>query len=494
MPTASPAHAVFFPYPVQGHVASALHLAKLLHARGGVRVTFVHSERNRRRVIRSHGEGALAAGAPGFRFAAVPDGLPSDDDDDVPSDPRDLLFSIGACVPHLKKILDEAAASGAPATCVVSDVYHVLLAAREMGLPAVAFWTTSACGLMASLQCKELIDRGIIPLKDAEQLSNGYLDSTVVDWVPGMPADMRLRDFFSFVRTTDTDDPVLAVVVSTMECLRTATSAVILNTFDALEGEVVAAMSRILPPIYTVGPLPQLTAASHVVASGADPPDTPALSAASLCPEDGGCLEWLGRKRPCSVLYVNFGSIVYLTSTQLVELAWGLADSGHDFLWVIRDDQAKVTGRDGPTGVLPAEFVEKTKGKGYLTSWCPQEAVLRHDAIGAFLTHCGWNSVLEGISNGVPMLCYPMAADQQTNCRYACTEWRVGVGVGDDIEREEVARMVREVMGEEIKGKEVRQRATEWKERAAMAVVPSGTSWVNLDRMVNEVFSPRNNV
>uniref|UniRef100_A0A0E0CKP1 UDP-glycosyltransferases domain-containing protein n=1 Tax=Oryza meridionalis TaxID=40149 RepID=A0A0E0CKP1_9ORYZ len=215
-------------------------------------------------------------------------------------------------------------------------------------------------------------------------------------------------------------------------------------------------MSRILLPIYTVGPLPQLTAASHVVASGADPPDTPALSAASLCPEDGGCLEWLGRKRLCSVLYVNFGSIVYLTSTQLVELAWGLADNGHDFLWVIRDNQAKVTGGGGPTGMLPAEFVEKTKGKGYLTSWCPQEAVLRHDAIGAFLTHCGWNLVLEGISNGVPMLCYPMAADQQTNCRYACTEWRVGVEVGDDIEREEVARMVRKVMGEEIKGKEVR--------------------------------------
>uniref|UniRef100_A0A0E0JZX6 Glycosyltransferase n=1 Tax=Oryza punctata TaxID=4537 RepID=A0A0E0JZX6_ORYPU len=490
MAAASPAHAVFFPFPVQGHVAAALHLAKFLHARGGVRVTFVHSERNRRRVIRSRGVDALA-GAPGFRFAAVPDGLPSDDDDGPPDAPA-LLFSIGACVPRFKKILDEAAASGAPATCVVSDFDHVLLAAREMGLPAVAFWTTSACGLMASLQCKELIDRGIIPLKDAEQLSNGYLDSTVVDWVPGMPVDMRLRDFVSFVRTTDPDDAVLAVVASTMECLRTATSAVILNTFDELEDEVVTALSRILPPIYTVGPLPLLTATGHspphVVDCGADPPNTPDLgAAASLWPEDGGCVEWLGRKRPRSVLYVNFGSIVYLTSTQLVQLAWGLADSGHDFLWVIRDDQAAKV-----TGMLPSEFMEKTKAKGYLMSWCPQEAVLRHEAIGAFLTHCGWNSMLEAISNGVPMLCYPMGADQQTNCRYACTEWRVGVEVGDNIEREEVTRMVREVMVEEKKGREMRQRAMEWKENAAKAVVRGGTSWVNLQRLINEVFSPCN--
>ncbi|KAF0935941.1 hypothetical protein E2562_036932 [Oryza meyeriana var. granulata] len=485
MPAAAPAHAVFFPYPAQGHVAAALHLAKLLHARAGIRVTFVHSERNRRRVIRSRGAAALA-GAPGFRFAAVPDGLPLDDDD-TPPDVVALLFSIGACVPHFKKILDEAAASGAPATCVVSDIHHVLLAAREIGLPAVVFWTASACGLMASLQCKELIARGIVPLKDAEQLSNGYLDSTVVDWVPGMPADMRLRDFVSFIRTADPDDAVLAFAVSSMECFRTTTSAVILNTFDELEGEVIAALSRIFPPIYTVGPLPQLAAvaASHV--------DTPGLSA-SLWPEDGGCLEWLRSRsnRPRSVLYVNFGSIVYLTSQQLVELAWGLADSGHDFLWVIRDDQAKVAGGD-PIEMLPTEFGETIKGRGYVTSWCPQEAVLRHEAIGAFLTHCGWNSMLESISNGVPMLCYPMGADQQTNCRYACTEWRIGVEIGDNIEREEVARIAREVMGEE-KGEKMSQRAMEWKERATIAVAPGGTSWINLERLVNEVFSPRKSV
>uniref|UniRef100_A0A0E0CKN9 Glycosyltransferase n=1 Tax=Oryza meridionalis TaxID=40149 RepID=A0A0E0CKN9_9ORYZ len=499
MADAPAAHAVFFPFPAQGHVAPALHLAKLLHARGGVRVTFVHSERNHRSVLRSRGATALD-GAPGFRFAAVPDGLPpapppSESGGDDAAAPRtgSLVFSIRSSGLHFKKLVDDAALSGAPVTCVVSDVDVVLVAAREMGLPAVALWTASACAFMAFLQFEQLIDRDLIPLKDAEQLSNGHLDRTLVDWVPGMPTDMRLRDFMTFIRTTDPDDAVVAMFASYMEHLRRTSSAIVINTFDELEGEVLAALSRSrvgvdLPPVYTVGPLPQLAAAAL---ADDDVLDAATMGAASLWPEDGGCLVWLQGKKPRSVLYVNFGSIIVLSREQLVELAWGLARSGHHFLWVIREDQAKgvVAGGGDPIDMIPPEFAEETKGRGYVTRWCPQEALLRHEAIGAFLTHCGWNSMLDGICNGIPMMCFPMFADQPTNCRYARTEWRIGVEIGDNIEREEVARLVREVMEEE-KGGEMRQRAMECKQKAAAAIAPGGTSWVNLERLVNDVLSP----
>ncbi|CAL4887835.1 unnamed protein product [Urochloa decumbens] len=479
------AHALFFPFPAQGHVTPALHLARLLHVRGGVRVTFVHFDRNRRRILRSRGPGALAGAPPGFVFASVPDGLPppppsGEVDDHHDATRRDspqhmdaLLSSIQtSAATHLRKLLDDAAAAGAPATCVVSDVESVLRGAAESGVPAVAFWTASACGLMASLHCQPLIDKGFVPLKDAAQLSNGYLD-TVIDWAPGMPADMRLRDFLSFIRTTDPNDAVLRRVVGLMDAVRTAASAVVLNTFDELEREVVAAMSALLPqPIYTVGPLPLL--AEHVVAASA-------AGSANLTKEDDGCLAWLGSKRPRSVVYANFGSITVLTAQQVEELAWGLANSGYEFLLVIRDDG------HGSGGVTP-EFVEETKARGYVTSWCPQAAVLPHEAVGAFLTHCGWNSTMESICCGVPMLCWPFGADQQTNCRFACTEWRVGVEIGSDVKREEVERMVRDVMGGE-KGVELRRRAAEWKERAAAAASqPGGSSWVNLERLVKEVF------
>ncbi|XP_034575539.1 7-deoxyloganetin glucosyltransferase [Setaria viridis] len=483
------AHAVFFPFPAQGHVKAALHLAKLVHERGGVRVTFVHSDRNRRRVLRSRGPDALA-GAPGFAFASVPDGLPppsgeGGDDGDTPQYMVALLSSLETSAgSHLKKLLDDAAAAGAPATCVVSDVESVLRAAGEVGVPAVAFWTPSACGLMASQQCQQLIDKGFVPLSDAAQLSNGYLDSTVIDWVPGMPADMRLRDFPSFIRTTDADDAMLRRVLGLADCVRTVASAVVLNTFDELEGEVVEAMSAFLPPIYAVGPVPLLAQQVVVAGGGAPPLDAP--PAASLTKEDDGCLAWLGTKRPRSVVYANFGSIAVLTTQQIEEFAWGLANSGYEFLMVIRDDQAN--GASG--GGITPKFVEETKGRCYVTRWCPQVAVLRHEAVGAFLTHCGWNSMLESICSGVPMLCWPFGADQQTNCRFACMEWRVGVEVGGDVKRAEVEALVRDVMGRGEKGMELRRRAAEWKERAAAASEPGGSSRVNLDRLVNEVFHP----
>jgi len=159
--------AVFFPLPAQGHVTPALHLAKLLHVRGGVRVTFVHSDRNRRRLLRTRGPAALA-GTPGFGFASIPDGLPppcGEDDGDSPQVMVSLFASVDTFVPHLKKLLDDLYASGAPATCVVSDIDPVLRAAADVGVRAVALRTTSACGLLASLHCQQLSDKGLDPLK-----------------------------------------------------------------------------------------------------------------------------------------------------------------------------------------------------------------------------------------------------------------------------------------------------------------------------------------
>ncbi|CAD6257262.1 unnamed protein product [Miscanthus lutarioriparius] len=433
-------HAVFFPFPAQGHVAPALRLAKLLHVLGGVRITFVHTERNLRRLIRSGGP-ATVAGAPGFRFVTVPDGLPpplsdEDEDDHSPQHIAALLLSLEASVPRLRNHLDDAATDG-------------------------------------------------------EQLSNGYLTNTEIDWMPGMPENMRLRDMPSFIRTTDPDDAVLRAVVSTMDSYHPAVlSAVILNTFDELEGKVVAAMSDVLVPhIYTVGPLPLLSESASAGGSG---------GAASLLKEDKGCLEWLGSKRPGSVVYANFGSIAVLTSQQLVEFAWGLANSGYDFLAVIRNDQAKKS----TAAALPPEFVTRGRGettkerRGYVASWCPQGEVLRHEAVGMFLTHCGWNSMLESIASGVPMLCWPVGGDQQTNCRFACTEWGVGMELAGDgaVLRDQVEAQVKEVMGGE-RGREMRRRAAEWKVSAAAAALPlpdcGGTSWVNFNKLVNQVFSPR---
>lgn len=112
-------------------------------------------------------------------------------------------------------------------------------------------------------------------------------------------------------------------------------------------------------------------------------------------------------------------------------------------------------------------------------SWVPQEKVLSHRAVGAFLTHSGWNSTLEGICGGVPMICWPFFAEQQVSCKYACTTWGVGL-----VSRERVAELVQEML-EGDKGKELRNKAVEWKKKAEIVVDPGGSSFRDFERLVS---------
>ena len=102
-----------------------------------------------------------------------------------------------------------------------------------------------------------------------------------------------------------------------------------------------------------------------------------------------------------------------MTQQSFVEFAWGLAGSGSSFLWIVRPDV--VVGSD--SAALPREFFEEVKERGMVTTWCPQERVLGHPSVGAFLTHCGWNSTLEGIGAGVPLVTCPLFAEQFINER-----------------------------------------------------------------------------
>jgi hypothetical protein len=103
-----------------------------------------------------------------------------------------------------------------------------------------------------------------------------------------------------------------------------------------------------------------------------------------------------------------------------------------------------------------------------MASWCPQQEVLNHPAVGAFLTHSGWNSALESICAGMPILSWPFFADHQTNCRYQCNEWGVGMEIDSNVQRDVVSALIAELMEGE-KGKAMRKRAEEWREKAVMA-------------------------
>ncbi|KAF7092705.1 hypothetical protein CFC21_095163 [Triticum aestivum] len=477
MDTAGPAgekpHAVCLPFPTQGHITPMMKLAKLLHCKG-FHITFVATEYNHRRLIRSRGPSA-AAGLPGFAFATIPDGLPSSQAD-ATQDPASLAYStMTTCLPHLRNLLAglNSTSGMPPVTCIVADnlMSFAVDAARELGVPAVLLWTASACGYMGYRNFRLLIDQGIIPLKDEEQLTNGFMDMPV-DWAPGMSKHMRLKDFPTILRTTDRDDTALNFKLHHVERTEIA-DAVIINTMDELEQPALDAMRAIIPAIYTIGPLNSLT---DQIVPFMDPLHK---VSSSLWKEDHTCLQWLDGRKPRSVVYMNFGSVTVMSNHELVEFAWGLANSGQDFLWIIRPDIVK-----SEAAALPPEFLEATKDRGLVASWCDQEVVLRHDAVCVFLTHCGWNSTVEGLCGGVPMLCWPFFAEQQTNCRYKCLEWGVGMEIGDDVRREVVNERIKEAVGGE-KGREMKKRAAEWREVAIRSKV---TSLNNLDSLINDVL------
>ncbi|MED6172235.1 hypothetical protein PIB30_048154 [Stylosanthes scabra] len=235
-------------------------------------------------------------------------------------------------------------------------------------------------------------------------------------------------------------------------------AGILVNTWEDLEPVTLRALQEHafyhnipIPPVHPIGPVIKET--EPVTQTGSE------------------CIAWLNKQPSNSVLFVSFGSGGILTTKQQNELAWGLQLSGQRFLWVVRppSDDSNATsffnaGNDDSNYVgsyLPKDFVEKTRKRSMLvTSWAPQMKILRHPSTASFLTHCGWNSVLESVANGVPMIAWPLYAEQRMNAMMVEEEIGVGVkvavGEGGLVGREEVERVVKMVMVEGGKRKAIK--------------------------------------
>ncbi|KAK6792461.1 hypothetical protein RDI58_011542 [Solanum bulbocastanum] len=344
---------------------------------------------------------------------------------------------------------------------------------EELGVPNVGFWTSSGCSLWAFTQYPKLVEQGYAPLKD-----ESYLD-TIIDWIPGMEG-IRLKHLPSFIRAT-VDEPSYIIIKYIVEEILDKIpkfSALILNTFDMLESDVLQQMATKFPVVnYTIGPLHRF-----LLNNPTQVEDLKSIGS-NLWKEETHCLEWLDTKKPNSVVYVNFGSVTVMSNEQLIEFAWGLANAKMDFLWIVRSNLVM-----GDSAILPHEFLAETKERCLLGGWCPQEQVLSHPSIGGFLTHCGWNSTFESLSYGVPMLCWPFFADQQTNSWFNCNRWGVGMEIDSNVKREVIEELVRELMVGE-KGKEMKENALNWKKLAEKAINSSdGSSCMNFDKLVSHVL------
>ncbi|KAL6618899.1 hypothetical protein ACP70R_034038 [Stipagrostis hirtigluma subsp. patula] len=248
-------------------------------------------------------------------------------------------------------------------------------------------------------------------------------------------------------------------------------SGVLVNTFDWLEPRALKALAdgacvpgRPTPRVYCIGPL---------VDDG----------------RKGGhgerheCLAWLDAQPERSVVFLCFGSKGTFSAAQLQEIASGLESSGHRFLWAVRSPPEEQNEFPEPDleRLLPAGFLERTRGRGMVVgNWVPQAEVVRHAAVGAFVTHCGWNSTLEAIMAGLPMICWPLYAEQRMNKVFMVEEMKIAValeGYEEFVKAEEVDTKVRLVMETE-EGRLLRERLMLTKEKALEAIKEGGSSEV----------------
>ncbi|XP_026398133.1 7-deoxyloganetic acid glucosyltransferase-like [Papaver somniferum] len=191
-------------------------------------------------------------------------------------------------------------------------------------------------------------------------------------------------------------------------------------------------------------------------------------------------MTWLDKQPEKSVVYVSFGSTATVTQEQRLEIWYGLVNCSHRFLCVRRPDS--LLAKDGEESQIPEELVEATKERGYTVDWAPQEEVLNHPAVGGFFTHSGWNSTLESMVAGVPMVCWPHLADQQINSRYVIEVWRIGMDMKDNCNRSTVEKLIREMMGG--KREELMKSTAKVAEMAQKSVSREGSSYHNYEALL----------
>ncbi|KAI3889327.1 hypothetical protein MKX03_004742 [Papaver bracteatum] len=403
-PPAPSPHVLIFPFPAQGHINSMLKLAEIL-CLSEINVTFVNTQQNHSRQLSFGHLNSRFSKFPGFCFETVPDGLSDDQHHSAGfCSSQDLITDMFNRVenvirPGFQQLLTsnrfKSDARG-QVSCIIADgIFGFAIdIAEELKIPSISFRCISACCNWIFFCTPKLVENGDIPFKDEDM-------DRLIKSVPGMETFLRCRDLPSFYRAKEVNHPILEFVnTATLYSIRA--TAHILNTFDDIEAPILSHLRTYWPNLYTIGPL---TALLNTLRSNSTKftSSISVASNASLYAEDRSCMTWLDKQPEKSVVYVSFGSLAMVSREQWLEIWYGLVNSSHRFLWVRRPDS--LLAKDGEESQIPAELVEATKERGYTVDWAPQEQV-------------GWNSTLESMVAGVPMVCWPHLADQQINSRY----------------------------------------------------------------------------
>ncbi|KAE8664170.1 UDP-glycosyltransferase 73C3 [Hibiscus syriacus] len=476
-------HFVLIPLMSPGHLLPMADMARLL-AIHGVTVSIVTTPLNSLRFA-SVIERAVASG---FRirllhiqFPTTDFGLPEgcENMDQLPS--RDLIKNFFMAAAELQQRFEELLSGLRPRpSCIVSgkNLPWTVKTAQSFNIPRIFF---------DGMGCFPFTCTHNIELSKIHESASEF-DSFVI---PGLPHEIKLKKA-QLPENLSQGSNDLKNVRDNIRATENISDGIVVNTFEELETEYVKEYKRVNgdDKVYCIGPVSAINKLSSDKAE----------RGSKRCRLNLKLKTWLDSKQPGSVIYACLGSISGLTKQQLLELGLSLESSKKPFIWVIRENPKS---NELENWISEEKFEDRIKDRGLIIrGWSPQLWILSHPSIGAFLTHCGWNSTMEAVSAGVPVIACPLFAEQFINERLLVDVLGIGVSIGIEaavtwgleeefgllMKRERVKMAIEEVMEESDVGEERRRKAKRLGEIANKAIEEGGSSYNNMKMLIHFVL------
>lgn len=280
----------------------------------------------------------------------------------------------------------------------------------------------------------------------------------ILRFIPGFP-ELRLGDLPNGVLFGNLESP-FSVMLHKMGQVLPRAAALAMNSFEELEADVMKDLKLKFKKVVNIGPF-NITS----------PPPSPST-------DQYGCIPWLDNQDSKTVAYIAFGTVATPQAKEVGALAEALEQSGTPFLWCLKDDL-----KDH----LPQGFMERSRKSGKIVGWAPQVQVLSHNAVGVVITHGGWNSVLESIAAGVPLVCRPFFGDHHINTWMVENVWKIGVRIdGGFFTKNSTLTALEQVFSQDM-GKKLKEQITMLKELALNSVAPDGSSTHNFESLLRVI-------
>ncbi|XP_047319598.1 UDP-glycosyltransferase 88B1-like [Impatiens glandulifera] len=470
---------VLFPSPGMGHLISMVELGKFIltlnqsSSSSSLSIVILTINPPFNTGSTSAYISRVSAQVPSIRFQTLPPITLPNDPSTYPNIESITFDLLRLHDPNVRSALQSISLSnGGNISAFIIDLFcsTAYSIGTTLKIPTYYFWTSGIGSLSCFLYFPQLHKTIPGKLRDWKQIVEipGLPSCVATD----LPSPMLDRDSYSYNKFLE------------LSLQMPESSGIIVNSFDSLEPDSLKALRGGLcipdklptPPIYCVGPL---------IASGGEKSSV----------DRHECLTWLDSQPSRSVVYLCFGSQGAFSAEQLKEIAVGLEKSGQRFLWVVRSPPSKETNdhflpRPEPDldTLLPGGYLERVSGRGMVVkSWAPQVSVLGHESVGAFVTHCGWNSVLEAVLAGVPMVTWPLYAEQRHNKVILVEGLKLALAMMNEEEdgglvmAETVERRVREIMESE-EAKLIRDRVRVARGGALAAMTGEGSSLTGLTK------------